>query len=174
MIISLMQQWGTEAEAVQMDDGSSVPLTGINLAGAIEYKVESGSSAPITKAGRRQQYIELFKLGAMDVESLLEGLEIPRAAEIVERITEQKTLPGALETLVQAGLPQEMAVQLYQMLMQNQQGMGRKKNRPGQQGQPAGNDAQSPEGLLARQGQGNMTAPPAGAGQAVMNAYGQM
>ncbi len=174
IIISLMQQWGTEAEPVQMDDGTSVPLTGINLAGAIEYKVESGSSAPITKAGRRQQYVELFKLGALDIESLLEGLEIPRAAEIVERITEQKTLPGALDTLVQAGLPQEMAVQLYQMLMQNQQGMGRKKNRPGAQGQQPGTATQSPEGLLARQGQGNLTAPPEGASPAVMNAYGQM
>jgi hypothetical protein len=101
-------------------DGQAVPFRGISIFSAFKFNVESGSSAPITKAGRRQQYIELYKLQAMDLESLLEMLEIPNAKLIVERLTEQNSVPGALKLLIDAGLPPEAAQHIAQMIMGDQ------------------------------------------------------
>jgi len=106
-----------------MVEGQPVLFRGTDLFTNFNYIVESGSSAPITKAGRRQQYVELFKLGAMDLESLLTFLEIPNSKLIVERITEQNSLPGALKILAQAGVPPEILAQLYQVAMQQQYGV---------------------------------------------------
>jgi hypothetical protein len=103
-----------------MVDGRAVDFRGIDIFTKFNYKVESGSSAPITKAGRRQQYVELFKLGAMDLESLLTFLEIPQAKQIVERITEQNSLQGAMGILAQAGVPQEVLQQVYAIALQPQ------------------------------------------------------
>lgn len=93
---------------------------GIDLFANFKFNVESGSSAPITKAGRRQQYIELFKLQAMDLESLLTMLEIPNPKLIVERLLEQNSVPGAIQILVQAGLPVEWVPQIAQQVMGDQ------------------------------------------------------
>jgi hypothetical protein len=101
-------------------DQKPVMFRGIDVFTKFKYKVESGSSAPITKAGRRQMYVELFQMRAMDLESLLTFLEIPRAKLIVERIMEQNSVPGALQILAQAGVPPEVLAQLYQMAMQPQ------------------------------------------------------
>jgi hypothetical protein len=132
MWISFQQQFGTREKPVKLDDESSYLLLGIAMLGQFDFQVESGSSAPITKAGRRQQYIELFKLNAMDLESLLEVLEIPNSKRVVERLTEQNSLKGAIQVLIQAGLDQETALRIYAFLMQGQFGTG----PDGQQGQP--------------------------------------
>jgi hypothetical protein len=125
--------------------------------------VESGSSAPITKAGRREQYVQLFQLGAMDLESLLQMLEIPKYGQIVERLTEQNTLMGAIDILVQAGLPQDYAVQLYTYLQQSQGGTGRNQQGGAQQQQKAGVE-----------GGGRPSGPPAGGVPGMKEMYSQM
>ncbi len=128
MFISFVQNFGTKEKPVKVDD-EFIKFIGTNLQAAFKFMVESGSSAPITKAGRRQQYIELFKIEAMDLESLLEMLEIPKYRTVVERVTEQNSLAGALDILIQAGLPEEEAVQLYRVLLQDQGGIGRGKGK---------------------------------------------
>jgi hypothetical protein len=134
MMISMMQNFGTQEKPIKVEE-DEVTLLGIDLQGEFDYIVESGSSAPITKAGRREQYVQLFQLGAMDLESLLTMLEIPKADQIVERLTEQNTLMGAIDILVQAGLPQDYAAQLYMYLAQSQGGTGREPQQGQQQGQ---------------------------------------
>ena len=124
MFISLYKNFSTAKKTIYID-GDPITFAGVDLKGKYRYTVESGSSAPITKIGRRQQYVELFKLGAMDLESLLEGLEIPNASKIVERLVEQKGLAKAIDVLVQAGLPEDAAFELYQYLMKDQGGTGR-------------------------------------------------
>jgi hypothetical protein len=130
---SFVQNFGTKEKPIKVDE-EMVRFLGINLQGAFKYIVESGSSAPITKAGRRQQYIELFKIQAMDLETLLKMLEIPRYEQVVERLAEQNSLPHAIDILIQAGMPEDEAKQLYMYLMQPQGGTGR--NPEGQQKQP--------------------------------------
>lgn len=122
-------------------DGQPGLFRGIDVFSQFKFVVESGSSAPITKAGRRQLYIELFKLGAMDLESLLEYLDIPQAKKIVERVTEQKSLTGALTILAQAGVPPEMIQQIYMIAKQAQtqvQPMGGTSDKTAEQAAPAG------------------------------------
>jgi len=124
MYMSFLMNFGTKEVPIEIDDGV-YGLCGTSLEGEFSMTVESGSSAPITKAGRRQQYIELYGMQAMDLETLLTRLEIPDAQTIIERLTEQNSLPGAIDILIQAGMPEEEAKQLYQMLMQGQGGTGR-------------------------------------------------
>jgi len=114
--ISMVQNFGTESKPIRVDK-EYVRFIGINLQAAFKYVVESGSSAPITKQGRRTQFIELFRVGAMDVHSLLEQLEIP--AIVIERVLEAFSVPGALKILINAGLPQEVAQQVYALVLQN-------------------------------------------------------
>ena len=133
MFISFVQNFGTKEKPIRVDE-EMVRFLGIDLQGVFKYVVESGSSAPITKAGRRQQYIELFKIQAMDLETLLKMLEIPRYEQVVERLAEQNSLPHAIDILIQAGMPEEEAKQLYMYLMQSQGGTGRKPE--GQQKRP--------------------------------------
>jgi len=138
--ISFVQNFGTEEKPIKVDD-EFVRFLGIDLWGSFKYMVESGSSAPITKSGRRTQYIELFRIGAMDIQSLLEMLEIPN--RIIERVLERFSVPGALQLLIDAGLPEEVAQQIYQAVLQNP-GIGAPQGGPkgeGTQTQPTGANA---------------------------------
>lgn len=101
-------------------DGQVIDFRGADVFSNFKFNVESGSSAPITKAGRRQQMVELRKMGDMDRLSMLEQLDIPQAKLIHERLTEEQSVPGALKILVEAGLPIPTAQQLYGFLMQDQ------------------------------------------------------
>lgn len=111
----------TSPRQVKVDD-EFIPFRGVDVFSNFKYNVESGSSAPITKAGRRQQFVELFKLRAMDVKSLLENLEIPNTNLIMERLAEQNSVMGALKVLVQAGLPQEVIPQIIMLIQGDQRG----------------------------------------------------
>lgn len=129
MFGSFVQNFGTKEKPLKVDE-EMVQFLGIDLQGAFKYTVESGSSAPITKAGRRQMYVELFGMKAMDLESLLKILEVPQYQKVVERLAEQHTLPQAIDVLIQAGLPEEEAQKIYMYLMQDQGGTGRAEGQP--------------------------------------------
>ena len=117
--IHFKMNFDTTRKQVKVDD-QFINFRGIDVFANFKFNVESGSSAPITKAGRRQQYIELRKMGDMDRQSLLDFLDIPQAKLINERLTEEESVPKALELLVMAGLPVETAQQLFGFLMQDQ------------------------------------------------------
>jgi hypothetical protein len=153
--ISMQQNFGNEEKPVNVD-GETLTLLGVHLMGGFDFEVESGSSAPITKMGRRQQYVELFKLGAMDMESLLEMLEIPNPPRIMERLAEERGLTSALDVLIKAGLPIEMAQQIQTFLMQDQT-----PDTGTQQGEAEAEGSQP-------------TGPPAGSGEMMEASYQQM
>ena len=119
MYIHFKMNFDTTRKQVKVDD-EFVNFRGIDIFSAFKYNVESGSSAPITKAGRRQQFVELRKMGDMDRQSLLDFLDIPQAKLINERLTEIESVPGALKILVEAGLPIEDAQMLFGFLMKDQ------------------------------------------------------
>lgn len=143
---SFVQNFGTKEKPIKVDK-EFVQFLGINLQGAFDFYVESGSTAPITKTGRRQQYIELFRIGALGLMPMLEMLEIPSKA--IEQTIEEKSVPGALNMLIQAGLPPEIAQEVYQMVMQNPGigGGGGPNGKPGEgmQTQPTGPNAHGSE-----------------------------
>ena len=119
-------------------------VRGIDLAGReFNYVVESGSTVAKTSLQVQEQAEKLYEMGAIDRQALLETLNFPNWKEIIERVSEGQ-LGQALNILVQAGLPQEAAAMLYQVLSQPQGGPG---NRP--------QDAQ------AASSQSRPTAPPA-------------
>lgn len=130
--VSLFQNFGIFAEALEVDDE---PLeggfSGINFVGQrFNYVVESGSTTPRTSLQVQEQAVALQRAGAIDNRALLETLNFPGWRKVVERMGENQ-LDIALNVLIQAGLPQEEAIQLKQFLIQPQGGPGDGKTSPG-------------------------------------------
>ena len=158
MWISLVRNFSHIEKVVDVE-GEQIPYVGSSITGRILCVVESGSTAPITKIGRRQQAVELRKMGDMDLESLLDALEIPNKHKIIERLAEQNSLAGAIDVLIQAGLPEEIGMQLFQELLKDQGGTGRA--RPGRK-QPG------------KTGANQVAGPPKGSSEGIQDAYKQM
>lgn len=129
--VSMVLNFGTKEKPIKVDR-EFVKFVGTDIVGRFKFYVESGSSAPITKQGRRQQYVELFRLGALTVRPLLEMLEVPD--KVIEMVLEEKSVPGAIQLLVSAGLAPEMAQQIYKVVMQNP-GMGAEQGPNGNPGE---------------------------------------
>jgi hypothetical protein len=83
--------------------------------------VESGSTVAKTNLQEQEQAMALYRDGAIDRQALLETLNFPNYKEIIERVGETQ-LDQALQIMIQAGLPEEEAMALKQVLMQPQQG----------------------------------------------------
>uniref|UniRef100_A0A6M3IGU8 Putative portal protein n=1 Tax=viral metagenome TaxID=1070528 RepID=A0A6M3IGU8_9ZZZZ len=128
--IGLYQNFGTTSELVDVS-GSPAEFIGVRFAGRkFGYLVESGSTTPKTSLQVQEQAVDLYKLGAVDRQALLENLNFPGWRDIVERIGEGQ-LNQALQVLIAAGLPEEQAVQLRQYLMEPRQGPGGKTAQGG-------------------------------------------
>lgn len=151
--ISFYQNFGTQPELVEMPTGP-VQIAGMQLIQReFNYIVESGSTVARTSSQIKQEAVELYKLQAIDRRALLQQVNFPDWKKIVERMGESQ-LQAALQVLVQAGLPEDMARSLYNFLIQDQGGPGdaTRANAPGggigQAGAPA--EAGTPK---AEQGQ---------------------
>jgi hypothetical protein len=70
--------------------------------------------------------MDLANNGFVDQQALLEGLNIPNADEIIERMAEDK-LGQAMQILIGAGMPEEQAMMIMQVL---QEAQGAPGNRP--------------------------------------------
>jgi len=123
--IGLWQNFGTSTELIEVAD-EMVPFVGVNYAGReFSYVVESGSSTPRTSLQIQEIAGKLFELRAIDRRALLESVNFPKWQEIIERMGETE-LDAALQILIDAGLPEEQAMQMKQFLMQP----GQNKNNP--------------------------------------------
>lgn len=154
--ISFYQNFGTGIENVEVN-GTVKPIQGVALAGLdFEYMVESGSTVARTESQEQQQAVQLYQLGAIDRQALLETLNFRDWKEVVERMGESD-LDTALNILVQSGLPEEQAIQLKQVLMQSQGGPGNTQQQQ-QGGSTQGPGAPSKPGTpKAEQGQNTGT-----------------
>jgi hypothetical protein len=63
--------------------------------GLFDVKVQAGTSMPFAKAAKSNLAIRLFDSGAIDQQALLDALEWEKAAEVINRMTEQKKLAAA-------------------------------------------------------------------------------
>ncbi len=121
--IHFYQNFGVDYETLTVQDGART-IRGIDFAGRkYNYIVESGSTVAKTSISTQEQSIMLYEKGAIDRQALLETLNFPRWREIIERVGEGQ-LNQAMQILVQAGLPEDVAQALTQQLMQKQGGPG--------------------------------------------------
>lgn len=121
--ISFLQNFGVMPETIEVE-GTTRQLTGIDLAGReFNFVVESGSTVARTSLQIQEQALKLYELQAIDRQALLETINFPGWKGIVERLGESQ-LDGALNILVQAGLPMNVAQALKIQLAQPQGGPG--------------------------------------------------
>jgi hypothetical protein len=130
--ISFYQNFGIEPELVDIESGP-VEINGLSLLQRkFNYVVESGSTVAKTSSQVKNEAVELFKLEAIDRQALLEAINFPNWRKIVERMGESQ-LQAALSVLIQAGMPEEVAREIYNQLLQDQGGPGdaTQQNAPG-------------------------------------------
>ena len=121
--VSLMQNFAYSEEPVAVED-KTVGFRGTDYIGRrFSFEVESGSTTPRTTLQIQEQAAQLYKLRAIDARALLETLNFPKWRQIIERMGEDQ-LDMALNVLIQAGLPQQDAMTLKQLLLQPQGGPG--------------------------------------------------
>lgn len=134
--ISFIQNFSIKTEKLVLKDDEVYEFRGIDLAGRqFNYIVESDSTIAKTSAYGQEQTIGLYKIGGIDRTALLEGLNIPNRKSIIERMGETQ-LDGALQILIDSGLPEETAFELKQVLMQPQTGQGAETTAQPQPGTP--------------------------------------
>lgn len=121
--ISFFQNFGVDDVSIDIGE-QQVVFSGIELIGRkFSYIVESGSTVAKTTLQTQEQAMALYERGAIDRQALLETLNFPGWKEIVERAGEGQ-VAQALQVLIQAGLPEEIAKQLHAELLQPQGGPG--------------------------------------------------
>lgn len=101
-------------------------------------EIEAGSSLPQSRLARREESTQLFQLGAIDQESLLEMFDWPDREEVMKRMQEQAR--QAQEAQAQAAQAEAQAkMQAEQMKIQAQMEMEQMKQQGELQKQEAAN-----------------------------------
>jgi hypothetical protein len=115
--IGLWQNWGVKEDSVDVA-GEKTPFRFVNFIGRrFNYIVESGSSTPKTSLQLQEMAKWLYEVKAIGQRGLLETVNWPGWKEEVQR-TAGTQLDQALVILMDAGLPEEAAIALKQMLEQ--------------------------------------------------------
>jgi hypothetical protein len=137
-----LAQWtmhGHKSEPIEVN-GEVAEFRGDSMVGMnFNYAVESGSTVAKTSIQIQEQAINLAQGGWVDQTYLLEALNVPDATRVIERMGEDR-LGQAMEILIQAGMSEEDAQQIAQMLQAPQGGSGhdpekQAQNMGGQGGQ---------------------------------------
>jgi len=147
--VALEQMHGHFQQNIEVD-GEPTVFQGDEMAVMnFDYVVESASTITRTSLQLQEQSMALAKEGFIDQTALLEALKYPDATQIIERMAEDK-LGQAMEILIEAGMPEEYAQQVYQVLQEAQGGSGHgRQDNPAQMPQ-----APQPGVPKAQQGQG--------------------
>ena len=116
--IGLWQNHGVTEEFVDVADEAK-PFVGVNYAGRkFNFVVESGSTTPRTSLQLQEMAKWLYQVKAISQKGLLEALNWPGFLQELERTAESQT-DQALQILIDAGLPEENAMQIKQYVMQS-------------------------------------------------------
>jgi hypothetical protein len=117
--IGLWQNWGIEEDLAEVT-GEQIPFRMVNYINRkFNYVVESGSTTPRTSLQIQEMAKWLYESKAIGQKGLLEAINWPNYKEEIERTAESQ-LDQALQILIDAGLPEEYAIQLKEVLMQTQ------------------------------------------------------
>lgn len=115
MYISHVQNWYTEERFFYLqEDGLPVRggIIGPQSITPLSFQVVSGSTMPTSRLQQREEALELFQAGAIDIRELLEALEWPDRAEVVHRM-EMGPIGPLLERMQALGVDPE-AIQIVQ------------------------------------------------------------
>ncbi len=127
--VAQWQNHGHQMETI-IADNETFTFTGIKMsAKKFNYVVESGSSMPKTSLQLQEQSEALFKAGAIDQQALLENLNFPGWRKIVERMAEDH-LNQAIQVLIGAGMPEDQAQMIIELLSEDQGGPGNGPQSP--------------------------------------------
>lgn len=115
--IGLFQNWGIEEELVDIL-GQNIKYRMVNFVNRrFNYTVESGSTTPRTSLQIQELAKWLFEVKAIGQKGLLEAVNWPNYKDEIQRTAESQ-LDQALQILVDAGLPEEVAIALKQAISQ--------------------------------------------------------
>jgi hypothetical protein len=90
---------------------------GVQYAGRkFGFVVESGSTTPRTKLQWQDLALKLYEMKLIGQRGALEAIEFPHWKEEIERTAESQ-LDQALQILIDAGLPEENAIELRKFLL---------------------------------------------------------
>ena len=127
--ISMYQNMGVQSESIEVDGETQVFKGSDAIGRKFNFVVESGSTMPRTSLQLEEQSKELYTMGVIDREALLEAVNYPNWKKIIERSGEGQ-VDQALQILISAGLPEEDAYALKEYVMQPDQGPGGGGPRP--------------------------------------------
>ena len=118
--ISFLQNFGCRQEVIDIGDDEAV-FSGVELIEhSFDFIVESGSTIEKTTDHLQQSAVELYRLGAIDRQAILEIIDFPKWKAIIER-TGENQVDQALQILVDAGLSEEEAQAVKEYVMQPDQ-----------------------------------------------------
>jgi hypothetical protein len=118
--ISFYQNFHYIPETITVNDAPQ-KFRGTDFAGRqFNYVVESGSTVAKTNLQQQQDLKELFQMGAVDTQALLEGMNIKDWKAILDRMSGDK-LQMALQVLTDLGIPSDVLQQIQQMAAQTVQ-----------------------------------------------------
>ena len=108
MFISLAQNWYTEERYVSWEENGeqyAYPITGPQLIIPTKLSVVSGSTMPVSRIQEREEALELFKMGAIDIEELLKRMDWPEWSKVSMRM-KQGPLGEFIGKMAKMGLPE--------------------------------------------------------------------
>ncbi|MCP4493247.1 MAG: hypothetical protein GY820_38985 [Gammaproteobacteria bacterium] len=142
--VAQWQMHGHKMESIAVDDDTVEFKPDQTMGFNFNYVVESGSTMAKTSLQLQEQSVALAKEGFIDRQALLENINFPDAGKIIERMAE-KDVDAAIQILIQAGLPQDVAMEIAQLVLQPQGGPGNREQKPPMQPQPGIPKAQQGE-----------------------------
>ena len=111
MYVSHLMNFYTEDRWIEYKDASgkrqSKRINGNKMILAIRVNVVSGSTMPTSKVQHREEAVELYREKAIDQVELLDRLDWPNRAEVVERMM-QGPLGALMQKLATAGMPEQI------------------------------------------------------------------
>lgn len=117
--IGFWQNWRTEKESVEVA-GEQVEFRPTDyIERKFNFVVESGSMTPRTSLQLQEMALKLYEIKAIGQKGLLETLNWPNWKEEIERTAESQ-VDQALQILIDAGLPEEVAITLREYVMSSQ------------------------------------------------------
>lgn len=104
--LALAQQFYEDARVIRVMDTATqqpqfVVVTPEMIQADWEIEVAAGSTLPRSREARQREAVQLFELGAFDLEALLEHIDHPGRDKLLERLQIQRQLQQAL--MVQTG-----------------------------------------------------------------------
>lgn len=93
---------GKKAVVTSYDENGQPSSKDIEIEGDFDVRVGTGSTLPFSKQAKSAMQMNLFKLGVIDDEELLKGLDYPNYEAVLQRVNEKKAMMAQQQAQAQA------------------------------------------------------------------------